>query len=265
MTSPTPLLHLSAVSTGYRQRRTERVVSRDLTLTLPAGQLVMLMGPNGSGKSTLLHTIAGLLPALSGQIHIAGRRLRALRPEETARLISLVLTGRTPSDAMTVVELVRLGRHPYTGLLGGLSPEDHRQVALALEQCHLTDMSTRRVSELSDGERQRVMIARALAQQTPLIILDEPTAHLDLPSRLEVTDMLRTLAHELGKAILVSTHELDLALSSADLIWLMERGGQLTAAEPMDIVRQGHLARAFGDAPQRSYRALAELFAAREP
>jgi putative iron compound ABC transporter ATP-binding protein len=147
---------------------------------------------------------------------------------------------------MTVWDVVALGRYPYTNFFGKLQREDEKMVAEAIEQCHLKGMEQRLIAELSDGERQRVMVARALAQDTPLILLDEPTAHLDLPSRLDLVLMLRRLAHELGKSMLVSTHELDLALSWGDRLWLMDREGKVISDIPEALVLGGHVGRVFG-------------------
>ncbi len=206
----------------------------------------MLMGPNGSGKSTLMHTIAGLLPPLSGQVKILGQSLARLGRRDVARALSLVLTERVDGGNMTVWDVVALGRYPYTNFFGKLQREDEKMVAEAIEQCHLKGMEQRLIAELSDGERQRVMVARALAQDTPLILLDEPTAHLDLPSRLDLVLMLRRLTHELGKSMLVSTHELDLALSWGDRLWLMDREGKVISDIPEALVLGGHVGRVFG-------------------
>ena len=247
-----PTIQLHDLSTGYRSRREEKVISRHLELAIAPGEVVMLMGPNGSGKSTLMHTMAGLLPALSGEVIISGKPLSSLKMKELARLLSLVLTERIPAGNMSISDIVAVGRYPYTGFRGSLRPEDKAVIHEALRACHLDGMQERLYSTLSDGEKQRVMIARALAQETPLILLDEPTAHLDLPSRLEVTTMLRTLARSLGKSILISTHELDLALGWADTIWLMDREGKVTASAPEDLILDGHIERVFG-APTLSY------------
>jgi len=207
----------------------------------------MLMGPNGSGKSTLMHTIAGLLPPLSGQVKILGRSLARLGRKEVAQALSLVLTERVEGGNMTVWDVVALGRYPYTNFFGKLQREDEKMVSEAIEQSHLKGMEQRLIAELSDGERQRVMVARALAQDTPLILLDEPTAHLDLPSRLDLVLMLRRLAHELGKSMLISTHELDLALSWGDRLWLMDREGKVVSDIPEVLVLGGHVGRVFGN------------------
>ena len=247
-----PTIQLHDLSTGYRSRREEKVISQHLELTIVPGEVVMLMGPNGSGKSTLMHTMAGLLTPLSGEVIISGKPLSSLKMKELARLLSLVLTERIPAGNMSISDIVAVGRYPYTGFRGSLRPEDKVVIREALTACHLDGMQERLYSTLSDGEKQRVMIARALAQETPLILLDEPTAHLDLPSRLEVTTMLRTLARSLGKSILISTHELDLALGWADTIWLMDRAGEIVSAAPEDLILDGHIERVFG-APTLSY------------
>lgn len=239
-------LLLENLSTGYAEPRGRRTVSSELNLGIASGEVVMLMGPNGSGKSTLMHTIAGLLPPLSGQVKILGRSLARLGRKEVAQALSLVLTERVEGGNMTVWDVVALGRYPYTNFFGKLQREDEKMVSEAIEQSHLKGMEQRLIAELSDGERQRVMVARALAQDTPLILLDEPTAHLDLPSRLDLVLMLRRLAHELGKSMLVSTHELDLALSWGDRLWLMDREGKVISDIPEALVLGGHVGRVFG-------------------
>ena len=237
---------LRALSTGYMGSRGERVVSERIDLGIAPGEVVMLMGPNGSGKSTLMHTMAGLLSPLSGEVLISGKSLSTLRMKEVAQLLSLVLTERVDTGNMTVWEVVALGRYPYTNFFGGLRAEDEAIIRRSLEACRLGDMAQRIFTELSDGERQRVMIARALTQDTPLILLDEPTAHLDLPSRLEVVLMLRRLARELQKSVLISTHELELALSWADTLWLMDRSGRIVSGAPEELVLGGDIERVFG-------------------
>ena len=244
--SHAPLIHIHQLTTGYLERGKPIPIAEGLELTINPGEVIMLMGPNGSGKSTLMHTMAGLLAPLSGDIYLSGQALSSLTPKELSRQISLVLTERIPPSNMTVWDVVTVGRYPYTGFYGRLRPHDVAVCEAALERCHLRGMRERTFDTLSDGEKQRVMIARALAQETPLILLDEPTAHLDLPSRLEVTTMLRTLAHECGKSILISTHELDLALGWADTLWLLDRSGEMQAAAPEDLVLSGAIERVFG-------------------
>ena len=200
------------------------IVQRDLTFSLNAGEMVCMLGPNGCGKSTLLRTLAGLQPALSGDY-----------THGDAKNIALVLTERLSMDNTTVHDVVALGRYPYSSFLDGLTKEDEAIIADSLKQVgfeHL-DISNTFFNAHSDGEKQRILIAKALAQQTPIILLDEPTAHLDLPHRILILRLLRNLAHEQGKTILISTHELDLALALSDRILLMTpgRGVQLDTAE----------------------------------
>ena len=258
-------IELRHLRTGYTERRRSVVISPDLSLSIRPGEIVMLMGPNGSGKSTLMHTMAGLLPPLAGEVELGEKPLSSLTMKEVARQLSLVLTERIPAGNMDVWEVVTIGRYPYTGFRGVLSAEDKRICEEALTTCRLTELRERIFDTLSDGEKQRVMIARALAQETPLILLDEPTAHLDLPSRLEVTTMLRTLAHKLGKSILISTHELDLALGWADTIWLLDRSGAITAKAPEDLILDGDIERVFGDPRLRFDQGRGEFSIAEEP
>ena len=258
-------IELRHLRTGYTERRRSVVISPDLSLSIRPGEIVMLMGPNGSGKSTLMHTMAGLLPPLAGEVQLGEKPLSSLTMKEVARQLSLVLTERIPAGNMDIWEVVTIGRYPYTGFRGVLSAEDKHICEEALATCHLTELRERIFDTLSDGEKQRVMIARALAQETPLILLDEPTAHLDLPSRLEVTTMLRTLAHKLGKSILISTHELDLALGWADTIWLLDRSGAITAKAPEDLILDGDIERVFGDPRLRFDSERGEFSIAEEP
>lgn len=258
-------IELRHLRTGYTERRRSVIISPDLCLAIRPGEIVMLMGPNGSGKSTLMHTMAGLLPPLAGEVELGEKPLSSLTMKEVARQLSLVLTERIPAGNMDVWEVVTIGRYPYTGFRGVLSAEDKRICEEALTTCRLTELRERIFDTLSDGEKQRVMIARALAQETPLILLDEPTAHLDLPSRLEVTTMLRTLAHKLDKSILISTHELDLALGWADTIWLLDRSGAITAKAPEDLILDGDIERVFGDPRLRFDQERGEFSIAEEP
>ena len=196
----------------------------DLTFSLHAGEMVCMLGPNGCGKSTLLRTLAGLQPALSGEY-----------THSDAKNIALVLTERLSMDNTTVHDVVALGRYPYSSFLDGLKKEDEHIIEESLRQVGFADKQIANTffNAHSDGEKQRILIAKALAQQTPIILLDEPTAHLDLPHRILILRLLRTLAHEQNKTILISTHELDLALALSDRILLMtpNKGIRLDTAE----------------------------------
>ncbi|TVT43333.1 ABC transporter ATP-binding protein [Hymenobacter setariae] len=243
--SPAPLLTAADLVVGYAAKKTPHPVAGPLQLALWPGELVCLLGPNGAGKSTLLRTLAGLQPALGGQLAVGGQSLADLRAPERARQLSIVLTDRIDAGNLTVRELVRLGRHPHTGWLGGLSAHDEAQVQAALEATGTEAFAPRPVGELSDGERQKVLLARALAQDTPVVLLDEPTAHLDLPNRVALMRLLHRLARQTGKAILLSTHELDLALQAADRVWLLPATGALRTGTPEDLVLSGDFAAAF--------------------
>ena len=203
----------------------------DLSFSLYEGEMVCMLGPNGCGKSTLLRTLAGLQPPLGGESRVESRKSKV----ESQKAIALVLTERLSLENTTVHDVVAMGRYPYTSFLGGLTDEDEAIIAQSLQQVGF-DQPVGRSSfnAHSDGEKQRILIAKALAQQTPIILLDEPTAHLDLPHRILVLRLLRQLAHEQGKTILISTHELDLALALSDRILLMSpkaQGVQLDTAE----------------------------------
>ncbi|MFD1875064.1 ABC transporter ATP-binding protein [Hymenobacter bucti] len=241
-----PLLTSKDLTIGYRTSgRATKVIAGPLSLALRPGELVCLLGPNGAGKSTLMRTLAGLQPPLAGRLDLGGTPLTDLGAAARARQLSIVLTDRVEASGLTVLELVRLGRHPHTGWLGSLSAHDEAQVQAALAATGTAAFAPRPVGELSDGERQKVLLARALAQDTPVVLLDEPTAHLDLPNRVSLMRLLHRLARQLGKAILLSTHELDLALQAADRIWLLPADGRLHAGTPEDLVLSGTFAAAF--------------------
>lgn len=220
-------------------------MARGLSLDLRRGEIVCLLGPNGAGKSTLMRTLAGMQPPLEGCVEIEGQNLHALPPSELARSLSIVLTERIDVGNLSAYELVSLGRHPYTDWSGKLGDADHRAVRRAMQAVGAETLSARPVNELSDGERQKVMIARALAQEPTIMLLDEPTAFLDLPRRVEMVTMLRDLAHATGCAILLSTHDLDLALSNADCVWLLPMEGAVHVGTPEELVLNGAFAAAF--------------------
>ncbi|MDR1381333.1 MAG: ABC transporter ATP-binding protein [Tannerella sp.] len=232
-----PVIETSGLAIGYAHRGRERSVVHDsLRLRLYAGELTSLLGLNGAGKSTLLRTLCGFQPALGGEIRIRGRRLADYSHGELSRIIGVVLTEKTNAGGITAEELVALGRHPYTGFFGRLGAEDRRVVAASLDAVGMMHKAAARVSELSDGERQKLMIAKALSQQCPIIVLDEPTAFLDVTNRIETMSLLHRLAAEQGKAVLLSTHDLDLAIQMSDCLWLQEQGRPMMCGAPEDLI-----------------------------
>ncbi|MEO0562833.1 MAG: ABC transporter ATP-binding protein, partial [Chloroflexota bacterium] len=228
------VLETHNLSVGYPAH----TVASELSLSLASGELVCLLGPNGAGKSTLMRTVAGMQPILAGRVTIGPDDLARLSPRERAARLSVVLTERPNLGLLNGYALVALGRHPYTDWTGRLSPHDEAVVRWAVEAVDATDLADRPMTKLSDGQRQKLMIARALAQESEVMLLDEPTAFLDLPRRAEVMGLLRNLAAQTGRAILLSTHDLDLALRTADKLWLMSEGA-VRVGTPEDLVLSG--------------------------
>lgn len=239
MTDLQPVVHLKDAIVGFTE--TKRVLFEDINLKLSRGRLVCLMGPNGVGKSSLIRTISGLQPLLDGNVTIEG----VGDEDHLPRQVSTVLTEKASVANMQVYEFVSFGRYPYLDWKASLSKPDHEKINDALAKVGIDDLRYANVSTLSDGQMQMVMIARALVQDTPIILLDEPTAHLDLNHRLEVMKLLKTLTRELNKAILISTHELDLALQVADEIWLAGNDKKISAGIPEDLVLSGAFDRVF--------------------
>jgi len=243
------MLTTRALTIGYRRpKHPPYIVAQDMDLTLRAGEFVGLLGPNGAGKSTLIRTLSGMQAPLAGTVLLGGEPLATLSARALAQRMSLVLTQRVAVGMMPVAALVGLGRHPYTDWAGRLRREDEAAIARAIADVGIEPLAHRPVCELSDGERQKVMIARALAQEPQVMILDEATAFLDLPRRVELMHLLRRLAHESGRAILLSTHDLDLALRCADRLWLLPPGGPLRDGVPEDLVLSDAFAETFADA-----------------
>lgn len=212
MTPVMTAITTNRLTVGYRGHR----VVEDISLSLPCGRLVCLLGPNGAGKSTLLRTLCGFQPPIAGTVTISGSDITTMSAAEVARLVSVVLTDRPLTPSLTAAEMVGMGRAPYTGFWGRLSDDDRRLVSEAMQTVGIAPLATRRMGQLSDGELQKVMIAKALAQHTPVIVLDEPTAFLDYPSKVAVMKTLARLAHNEGKTILMSTHDLELAAQLGD-------------------------------------------------
>lgn len=239
------ILTTKNLSIGYSKKGKTDIIQSGLDLQLRAGELVCLIGPNGSGKSTLLRTLTGLQKPLSGKTLIDEKDITKIKQHEKALLYALVLTERVDIENTTVHNLVSLGRHPHSNWWGNVTEEEDAIIREAIRMVHLDHKMDHNINELSDGERQRAMIAKALAQDTPIIMLDEPTAHLDLPNRVEIMLLLHKLAHKTQKAILLSTHELDLALQAADKIWLISADRGIECGVPEDLVFNGSFNRTF--------------------
>ena len=223
------VIRLSDASIGFRSRRGEpKVLASGMNACLERGRLTCLIGRNGMGKSTLLRALAGFDDLLEGTLEVrctndaTERAFSSLSSAERSKLVAVVLTNNSQAYGLTVEELVGLGRSPYTNFWGTLSEEDRRVVDESMALTGVSHLRKYRIETLSDGERQKTMIAKALAQQTPVILLDEPTAFLDHPSKVETLNLLARLAHEEGKAVLFSSHDLELALKQADVVWQLE-------------------------------------------
>lgn len=244
--TPAPALTTRDLRVGYGGRAVAVVGDRALV----PGTLTVLLGRNGSGKTTTLQTIAGLLPPVAGAVRVGGDALHGLRASERARRLALVLSDRTTAGGLTAREVVALGRYPHTPLTGRLSSADRAAVAGALERVGAAAYADRPLGELSSGEAQRVMLARALAQDGPVVLLDEPTAHLDASGRASVFALLRELARLERRALLAATHELDAALAAADAAWALvpqpAAPARLHAGLPEALGLDGTLERAFG-------------------
>jgi len=230
---------------GYTRGKRKKLIQKHLNLNATEGEFIALIGPNGCGKSTLLKTLSGLLEVLEGEVFIEGKNIKKISLNEKAKMYSIVLTDNVNVGYITVFQMVAMGRHPYTTLSGALTEEDKKIINQSLESVNISSMADNYLHELSDGERQRVMIAKALAQTTKIIMLDEPTSHLDLSNRIETMILLKNLAKQTGKTILISTHEIDMALRLADNIWLMKKEEGLVSGKPEDLISQGILQSVF--------------------
>ena len=239
------LLVTEQLTVGYQERRKKLPILKKVNLVLRRGELVCLMGQNGIGKSTLLRTLSGVQPPMFGEILIEGKSIHHLSRLERAKKISLVLTERLNSGNLSVQDVVTMGRYPFVGLDIRLSDKDQLKINQAIDQVGVRDLLEQQVHKLSDGQLQKVMIARALAQDGDIIILDEPTAHLDLNNRVTIIRLLKFLSKNTNKVILMATHELDLALQTADKLLLVDQNGTLTDGIPEDLVLDGTLDRVF--------------------
>lgn len=221
---------------GYRTGKKEKIVHKHLNFELQTGELTCLLGANGAGKSTLLRTLSASQASLGGELLVLDKPLNEYTEKERSRTIGVVLTDKTFAGGLSVYELIALGRQPHTGFFGRLNKDDRRIIEEAMENVGIAHKAKSYTAELSDGERQKVMIAKALVQECPLILLDEPTAFLDVVSRIEIMHLLHRLASEQQKAILLSTHDIEQALVLSDRLWLLSREKGLLSGVTEDII-----------------------------
>jgi iron complex transport system ATP-binding protein len=236
------VLEARGLSIGYAvNKHNTNIIHSFLDVSLRSGEVTSLLGLNGAGKSTLLRTLCGFQPAIGGDVFLNGKPLASYSQAEFALTVGVVLTEKTNAGGITVEELVSLGRHPYTGFFGKLHEKDHEAVRKAMKMVGIYHKASNYVAELSDGERQKAMIAKALAQECPIIILDEPTSFLDMTSRIEIMTLLHKLAEDENKAILLSTHDIELAIQLSDSLWLLDRNQGIKSGSPEDLILSGAL------------------------
>jgi len=232
------ILSTSNLSVGYSTKKVKNTIASDLNLSLEAGKLIALVGANGVGKSTLLRTLTGIQKPLDGKVYLNSKSIHDFGALDLAQNLSVVLTEKLPPSNLTVFELIALGRQPYTNWLGKLSDEDYEKINNAIALTHIEHLLDKKHYEISDGQLQIVLIARALAQDTPLIILDEPTTHLDLPHKVSVFKLLKKLSQETDKCILFSTHDVDLAIQLSDEMIVMT-DETVVQDQPCNLITQG--------------------------
>lgn len=240
-----PVIELQKLTTGYYAGSKEKHVTSGVSTSLFKGELICLIGPNGAGKSTLMRTVSGNQKPIAGNVYLEGKNVYDLSPKYLSKRLSLVLTERVSGGMLTAYEIVALGRYPYTDWSGKLKERDHQIIQEAISMTGAEELVERPLFELSDGERQKIMVARAFAQQPEVMILDEVTAFLDLPRRVEIMGLLSKMTKENNKAILLSTHDMDLALRCADRVWMLTKAGKMYEGAPEDLILEGAFQDAF--------------------
>lgn len=238
------VLKTNNLKIGYQDKKRTFCVAEHININLSKGQFVCILGKNGIGKSTLLRTLTKVQPKLDGTILLGNQELESITNIDLAKKMSLVLTEKIPASNLTVYELIALGRQPYTNWIGRLTDDDQNYIDLAIRQTHIEEITHKKYNELSDGQLQKVMIARALAQNTDFIILDEPTAHLDIQNKVEIYKLLKTLSEKHKKTILISSHEIHLALQLADQLLLMNEEGIISGTTET-LITNGSVSKLF--------------------
>jgi len=236
------LLSIKNLETGFiLSKGKKHVLHQSLNFELAEGRFICILGPNGTGKSTFIRTLLGFQKALSGDVYYENISLHELAVKELAKKVAVVLTDKIDESFLTVYEIVSTGRYPYTGFSGRLTAEDHSFVSDALNLVGMQKFSHRNFQQLSDGERQKVLIARAVAQQTPIIMLDEPVAYIDAPGKVEIMELLKYLSHVHQKGIIAATHDLEAALRFSDQLWLLGREGSVASGNPAALLEKGSI------------------------
>ena len=232
------LIHTQSLAIGYTEGRSNKVLQENINLSLSSGEIISLMGQNGVGKTTFIKTLSGLHKGISGSVLHQDRLIDEFSKSALAKQISVVLTEKPFAAHLSVIELIALGRHPYSNWLGRLSTSDKQAIDVAMNQTNINYLARKKLYQLSDGQFQKVMIARALAQETDLIILDEPTAHLDLSNKIEIMLLLKSIAGN-GKGVLIATHDLQVSLQLSDRLWLFNFNRPVLDGCPEDLILQG--------------------------
>lgn len=239
------ILEIHDLKIGYGNKRHPKQLMDSLNLTVQKGKMISILGANGVGKSTLIRTLARLQAPLAGRIRLAGQDLSSYNNKELARKISLVLTDPIQGGNLSVLELVEMGRYPHTSWSGKLSAVDHEKVENAIQQCSIDYIKEANIFEISDGQLQKALIARALAQDGELMLLDEPTVHLDANNRHSVMQLLKKLVQVTGKSVILSTHQVEMALDLSDELWLANCGESIISGNPKTLIEEDHIIKMF--------------------
>ncbi|PHR68762.1 MAG: ABC transporter ATP-binding protein [Lutibacter sp.] len=238
------ILKTTDLQIGYTSKKKQLSIASNIDIEINEPKLICLVGKNGIGKSTLLRTLSKVQQKLGGEIDIRNKNLELYSSNDLSKVMSLVLTEKLPDSNLTVFELIALGRQPYTNWIGSLSQTDIDKVKESMQLTNIEDLENKKYYELSDGQLQKVLISRALAQDTDIIILDEPTAHLDVQHKMETFVLLKKMVDELGKTIIISTHEIHLAIQSANELWLMI-DDEIISGNPQDLIKDKSIEKIF--------------------
>ncbi|MBK6264993.1 ABC transporter ATP-binding protein [Marivirga sp. S37H4] len=239
------IFHTEKLAIGYKKGRATNILMDNINLSVKRGQMICLLGANGVGKSTLIRTLARLQPTLEGNVILLGKNILDYKHKELAQNISLVLTDPIQGGNLNVLELVQMGRYPHTSWSGQLSSIDDEKVNIAIQQCEIDYIRNSNIFEISDGQLQKALIARALAQDGDLMLLDEPTVHLDANNRFTIMELLKKLVEETGKSVIISTHQVEMALELADELWLASCGDPIVSGKPKELIEKKLIAKMF--------------------